>query len=331
MPKNLMSCSRVTLISEPGWMLRYSAYVTQQIYINTPGPDQILLFPSKPPLSTKMASTQEPLASKDDGLKIIHAGLYRTGTMSMTEAYRILGYNPHHARDNLYTIPWPLVENATEATYPHIASLPNYTHKGPDGKPTPRPPFTREDWQALWGEFDVVTDIASTFALELMEAYPDAKVVVVQRNFESWWPSFKSELLQSIFDVNLIQSFIIRHVIRMRALDAMIKIHTGFFGVSEFSMAAIEPRARDVYEEYYSKVREAAGGRYLEYHLGDGWEPLCKFLGKDVPDVPFPRLNDRAEHAANSRKNVRDMTLAGLKVAGPVIAVVIGVAFYYWR
>ncbi|CAG7558044.1 unnamed protein product [Fusarium equiseti] len=228
--------------------------------------------------STRMASTQESLASKDDGLKIIHAGLYRTGTMSMTEAYRILGYNPHHARDNLYTIPWELVENAAEATWPHITSLSNYSYRGPDGKPIPRPPFTREDWQSLWGEYDVVTDIASTFTLELMKAYPNAKIVVVQRKFGSWWPSFKSELLQSLLDVNFIQGFIIRHIMRLRAVDAMIKIHTGFFGVNEFSMAAIEPRAGDVYEEYYSKVREAAGGRYLEYHLGDGWEPLLSAL-----------------------------------------------------
>jgi hypothetical protein len=26
--------------------------------------------------------------------------------------------------------------------------------------------------------------------------------------------------------------------------------------------------------------------------LSDGWEPLCKFLGKPVPDEPFPRVND---------------------------------------
>lgn len=32
--------------------------------------------------------------------------------------------------------------------------------------------------------------------------------------------------------------------------------------------------------------------RTLEYEVADGWEPLCKFLGKEVPkDVPFPHLN----------------------------------------
>jgi len=28
--------------------------------------------------------------------------------------------------------------------------------------------------------------------------------------------------------------------------------------------------------------------------MGEGWEPICKFLGKPIPKVPFPRLNDRA-------------------------------------
>lgn len=27
--------------------------------------------------------------------------------------------------------------------------------------------------------------------------------------------------------------------------------------------------------------------------LEDGWEPLCKFLGKPIPDIPFPQVNDR--------------------------------------
>ena len=29
--------------------------------------------------------------------------------------------------------------------------------------------------------------------------------------------------------------------------------------------------------------------------LGDGWEPLCRFLNVPVPAGPFPRTNDRGE------------------------------------
>lgn len=31
--------------------------------------------------------------------------------------------------------------------------------------------------------------------------------------------------------------------------------------------------------------------RLLEWYIEDGWEPLCKFLGKPVPNVPFPHAN----------------------------------------
>ena len=36
----------------------------------------------------------------------------------------------------------------------------------------------------------------------------------------------------------------------------------------------------------------------LEFHPKDGWEPLCKFLGKDVPNQPFPFVN-QGRNAAN--------------------------------
>ena len=31
--------------------------------------------------------------------------------------------------------------------------------------------------------------------------------------------------------------------------------------------------------------------RLLEWTVNDGWEPLCKFLDKPVPDEPFPHVN----------------------------------------
>ena len=32
--------------------------------------------------------------------------------------------------------------------------------------------------------------------------------------------------------------------------------------------------------------------RLLELHVGDGWGPLCEFLGISVPDMPYPHSND---------------------------------------
>jgi hypothetical protein len=34
--------------------------------------------------------------------------------------------------------------------------------------------------------------------------------------------------------------------------------------------------------------------RLLLFRLEDGWEPLCNFLGKKVPNIPFPKVNETA-------------------------------------
>ena len=38
--------------------------------------------------------------------------------------------------------------------------------------------------------------------------------------------------------------------------------------------------------------------RLLEFNVKQGWEPLCKFLDKPVPDTDFPHINDRMVAAA---------------------------------
>jgi hypothetical protein len=54
--------------------------------------------------------------------------------------------------------------------------------------------------------------------------------------------------------------------------------------------------------QHEAEVREYFAERpddllVMDLAMGDGWEPLCRFLGKDVPDMPFPRKN-----AAESRR-----------------------------
>lgn len=42
--------------------------------------------------------------------------------------------------------------------------------------------------------------------------------------------------------------------------------------------------------------------RLLEWNVKDGWEPLCEFLGKPVPDEPFPHVNAAAGWAGQEMK-----------------------------
>ncbi|KAI1781524.1 hypothetical protein F4818DRAFT_399231 [Hypoxylon cercidicola] len=252
-------------------------------------------------------ATSEP--SSGDGLLVIHVALFRMATRSLAHAYRILGYKVHHALDVdnlLYENPWPFIEEAAEGTWPDV----------PNARRRPR--FTREDWDRVWGtEYDIATDLAGPFADQLIAAYPNAKVVIVQRDFDSWWPSYLSECIDGAFSpIQQVVIFLLWHVLGARAGYAIRKVHFGLFGAK--TRAEIESNAREGYERYYKRIREMVPPeRRLEYKIGDGWEPLCKFLGKDVPDVPFPHLNDRKAHESGNRARRHEVLLSSAKAAVP--------------
>jgi len=64
----------------------------------------------------------------------------------------------------------------------------------------------------------------------------------------------------------------------------------------------------------------------LEFHPRDGWEPLCKFIGKDVPDEPFPHVNK-----GNSTVHLvaAALTIRSLRIVLPYVAGIGVVAFAY--
>lgn len=52
-------------------------------------------------------------------------------------------------------------------------------------------------------------------------------------------------------------------------------------------------RGKEVFRNYYDEVRRLVPREnILEYHISQGWDPLCEFLGAPKPVVAFPRLND---------------------------------------
>jgi hypothetical protein len=73
--------------------------------------------------------------------------------------------------------------------------------------------------------------------------------------------------------------------------------------------------------------------RRLEWTVEDGWEPLCEFLGKPVPDEPFPHANSAAGwqgHESRHMKRFLSGALEGLSVLGAIIAGIGGATYYYY-
>lgn len=60
----------------------------------------------------------------------------------------------------------------------------------------------------------------------------------------------------------------------------------------------------DVMLASYETVRRIAkesGREILEMHCKEGWEPLCKFLGVEVPGTAFPHVNDGTHFVAKMK------------------------------
>ena len=106
-------------------------------------------------------------------LKVIGAGFGRTGTMSLKVALEELGFDPCYHMSELF-------ENSSHADLWNAAA---------DGE--------RVDWEALLGGYAATVDWPGcSFYEELMEAYPDAKVLLSVRDPERWYERHPEHYLQ---------------------------------------------------------------------------------------------------------------------------------------
>ncbi|KAL1862719.1 hypothetical protein Daus18300_008363 [Diaporthe australafricana] len=262
-------------------------------------------------------------------MKILSLGMTRTGSSSIAQALAILGYgNIHHGvKDVGNAGDWPVLSRAADSFFP---SLPSYTGA----------PFTRADWDAVFGRYDGATDIASFFAVPLMEAYPDARVILVERDVDEWYASMDEAIWRTTWGWRA--SLIIDVFGRLKGLQGGLTIRKIMLGYYEArGVGEIRRNARDRYRRHYDEVRAAAaaaapggGGRLLEYRVEDGWGPLCEFLGKPVPDVPFPHANRRKDHVARvaARQNLflKMVALGMLKKLLPGVVLAVAAGLGYW-
>jgi hypothetical protein len=159
----------------------------------------------------------------------------------------------------------------------------------------PYKPIGRDEFDQLLSSFGAVSSDtpAICFAEELVAAYPEAKVVLVERNIDSWYESYMHSIITKIFDPFANVLLTLEHsyfrpmgLVQKRSVEGWAGIHSYKEGAR---------KAKDVYRQHYALVRRITPKeRLLEFRLEDGWEPLCQFLGKDVPKGPFPRLNEKA-------------------------------------
>jgi len=151
---------------------------------------------------------------------------------------------------------------------------------------------TKEDFRRMFANCDSVTDSpACYFWYEILQAYPDAKLVLTQRsNEDEWYKSFYKQMdkMKPVFTPLMMLSPTNRD--HLRYVEEQLKCSMGHncLYVSNIN----ETLCKQTYRRHIAYVlQNAPKDQLLVYSLDQGWDPLCKFLDVPVPDKPFPHRN----------------------------------------
>jgi len=205
-------------------------------------------------------------------MKIIGAGLGRTGTLSLKFALDHIGLGPcYHMAEFMAHVP---------------THLPLWLAVA-EGRP---------DWDAVFDGYVSTVDYPGcTWWRDLAAKWPDAKVILTVRDPDSWFESASSTVLSP----------------RMLAMLGNSPLKAFFdAAVNRDFGEQIEDRA--FMTAYFRRwnaevIAEVPAERLLVFEAKDGWEPLCEFLGVPVPPEAYPRVNSREQMAQRVAEGMQRM------------------------
>lgn len=206
-------------------------------------------------------------------IEVIGAGLPRTGTLTQKTALEMLGFSPcYHWVDVLADLDRVQIWD-----------------KAMDGD---------VDWPSVFGECRATVDWPGGFFWrELMEAYPDAKVLLSVRNPQTWEPSFRETVWAMGHGGSLLNLLCSARALVDPQWERYVKFVDRMFWSPEGSFPngneTPEPLIEAMIAHQEEVKRTVPADRLLVWEASEGWEPLCEFLGVEVPAEPLPHVNDR--------------------------------------
>jgi len=135
---------------------------------------------------------------------------------------------------------------------------------------------------------------------ELLELQPSAKVVLTVRDPECWYRSivFLFSTINSLantFPCSTFLSLVGLGSACEYARQNMVDTY-GVSGKINIAAQSDKSEAIKIFNSHIEEVRSVVPkDQLLVFDVSEGWEPLCKFLGLPVPDIPFPNINDRQQ------------------------------------
>lgn len=206
-------------------------------------------------------------------MKLIGAGLPRTATLSQKIALETLGLAPCYHMVNVLS----------------DLSLAPAWRSMLEGN---------DDWEAVFAGYEATVDWpGSFFYRELLEAYPEAQVLLSVRDGKTWEASMISTIWSILYGDSLIHDLSSARCKIDPPWADYIDLMTEMWQKSGLLPASndgpVEGELAAAMERYNEEViATVPADRLLVWRASDGWEPLCTFLRLPVPDSPFPRVND---------------------------------------
>lgn len=196
-------------------------------------------------------------------LKVIGAGVGRTGTYSLKLAINQIGLGPcHHMEEVLHNM-------ATQVPLWSAAA---------SGAP---------EWSRIFSGYRSTVDWPTAcFFRDLAKEYPEARFVLTVRDPKRWADSFGATIYKLLGSIDQAP----------QEKQAWLRMASEVIAMTGFPPGLDRDELAQAFISHNRAVKEAIpADRLLEFEVKHGWQPLCDFLDVPVPDIDFPRTNHREE------------------------------------
>jgi hypothetical protein len=143
-----------------------------------------------------------------------------------------------------------------------------------------------------------ITDVQTIpFYPQFDEEYPGSKFIYTDRDVEDWIFSIKHKMCK--FDEVPMQKELTGRIRRQY-------IRTAVFGTIQFNESVFRRRYHTHKLAVLDYFKDKDNLLIMDICEGDGWEKLCPFLEKEVPDVEFPFANVRPVEYKEAEARLRN-------------------------
>jgi hypothetical protein len=258
-------------------------------------------------------------SNNDEQIQVIGAGFGRTGTNSLKVALDLLGYNTYHMKENFKHGHFKFWIKLSDELHREKAS----EHDTSMGISTQFDEVFKYDREQYTATCDWPSAL---YWEEQLKQYPHAKVILTVRDPEAWYQS----CMNTIFRTMPLSPYCDPIMGMLASSGVLGKDFVAFFqaNVARDTFHGIWSKEHviEVYQRHINEVKQRCPKeKLLVYEVSQGWAPLCEFLDKPIPDVPFPHVNDTKEFQRMILA-VRMVAMVGLTTA---ITIPICVGLWY--